>query len=137
MKMMTDDAGKLLLRLMVGGLLILHGFHKLVHGPAPGEISGMLAAHGLPGFLAWGVYLGELVGPVLILLGVYARIGGLLVLANMVVAILLSRGLHIFGLNEMGGLAIELEVFYGLSGLCVAMLGAGKFSAGGAGGKWN
>lgn len=135
MKMMTDDSGKLLLRLMVGGLLILHGFHKLVHGP--GEVEGMLTAHGFPAFLAWGVYLGEVVGPALILLGVYARIGGLLVLGNMVVAVFLTRGLHVFGLNDFGGLGIELEAFYGLGGLCVALLGAGKFSAGGDGGKWN
>lgn len=135
MKMMTDDAGKLLLRLMVGGLLILHGFHKLAHGP--GEVVGMLAAHGVPGFLGWGVYLGEVVGPALILLGVYARVGGLLVLANMVVAVLVTRGLHIFGLNDYGGLGIELEAFYGIGGLCIAMLGAGAYSAGGASGKWN
>ena len=135
MKMMTEDGGKLLLRLMVGGLLILHGFHKLVHGP--GEVSGMLAAHGVPGFLGYGVYLGEVLGPALILLGVCARIGGLLVLGNMVVAVLVTRGLHLFGLNEFGGLGIELEVFFGLGGLCVAMLGAGAYSAGGSGGKWN
>lgn len=135
MKWLTDDGGKLVLRLMVGGLLILHGFHKLVHGP--GEVVGMLAVHGIPGFLGWGVYLGEVVGPALILLGVYARIGGLLVLANMVVAVLLTRGLHIFGLNDYGGLGIELEAFYGIGGLCIAMLGAGAYSAGGVSGKWN
>ena len=135
MKWLTDDGGKLVLRLMVGGLLILHGFHKLVTGP--GEVSGMLAAHGIPGFLGWGVYLGEVVGPALILLGVYARIGGLLVLGNMVVAVLLTRGLHLFALNEHGGLGIELEVFFGIGGLCIAMLGAGAYSAGGASGKWN
>ena len=78
-----------------------------------------------------------MVGPALILLGVYARIGGLLVLGNMVVAVLLTRGLHIFGLNDFGGLGIELEVFYGIGGLCIAMLGAGAYSAGGASGKWN
>jgi putative oxidoreductase len=55
----------------------------------------------------------------------------------MLVAILLTRGINIFHLNENGGWAIELELFYGLSALAVAMLGAGKYSAGGAGGKWN
>lgn len=135
MKWLMDDGGKLVLRLMVGGLLILHGFHKLVHGP--GEVAGMLTAHGFPGFLGWGVYLGEVVGPALILLGVYARIGGLLVFANMLVAVLLTRGLHVFGLNEHGGLGIELEVFFGIGGLCIAMLGAGAYSAGGTGGKFN
>ncbi|MFI4922062.1 MAG: DoxX family protein, partial [Gammaproteobacteria bacterium] len=58
-----DDAGKLLLRALVGVLLLLHGFHKLITGP--GEVASILAAHGLPGFLAYGVYLGEVVGPVL------------------------------------------------------------------------
>ncbi len=135
MKWLTDDGGKLVLRLMVGGLLILHGFHKLVHGP--GEVAGMLTAHGVPGFLAYGVYLGEVVGPALILLGVYARIGGLLVLANMVVAVLVTHGLNIFHINDYGGLSIELEVFYGIGGLCIAMLGAGAYSAGGPSGKCN
>ena len=135
MKFLADDGGKLVLRLLVGGLLILHGFHKLVHGP--GEVSGMLAAHGVPGVFGYAVYLGEVVGPALVLLGVYARIGGLLILANMVVAVLATRGLNIFHLNEFGGLGIELETFFGIGGLCIAMLGAGAYSAGGTSGKWN
>jgi putative oxidoreductase len=131
----SDDGGKLLLRLMVGVLLILHGLHKLLNGP--GGVEGMLQAHGIPGFLGYAVYLGEVLGPALVILGVYTRIGGLLIVANMLVAILLTRGINIFHLNENGGWAIELELFYGLSALAVAMLGAGKYSAGGAGGKWN
>jgi len=130
-----EDAGKLLLRLLVGGLLILHGFHKLVSGP--GEVAGMLAAHGVPGIFAWAVYLGEVLGPALILLGVYARIGALLVMANMLVAVLLTRGLDVFHLNAHGGWGIELELFYGLGALCIALLGAGIYSAAGKGGKFN
>ncbi len=53
----TDDAGKLLLRVLVGVLLLLHGFHKLITGP--GEVASILAAHGMPGFLAYGVYAGQ------------------------------------------------------------------------------
>ncbi|HEX2667190.1 MAG TPA: DoxX family protein [Gammaproteobacteria bacterium] len=135
MNWLGEDAGKLLLRVLVGGLLILHGFHKLVSGP--GDIAHLLAAHGVPGFLAVGVYLGEVVGPLLMLIGVYTRIGALLVIANMVVAVLVTRGSHLFGLNEYGGLGIELEVFYGVGALCVAMLGAGAYSAGGKTGKFN
>ena len=37
-----DDAGKLLLRLAVGGLMLFHGLHKLLDGV--GGISGMLVA---------------------------------------------------------------------------------------------
>ncbi len=51
-----DDAGKLLLRLAVGGLMLFHGIHKLIDGVD--GISGMLAAQGLPGFIAYGVLVG-------------------------------------------------------------------------------
>ena len=130
-----DDAGKLLLRLLVGGLLILHGFHKLVAGP--GEVAGMLAEHGVPGIFAWAVYLGEVLGPALILLGVYTRIGALLVVANMLVAVLVSRGFNVFHLNAYGGWSIELEAFFGLGALCIAFLGAGAYAAAGKSSKFN
>ena len=45
---MTDDAGKLVLRLSVGVLMLLHGIHKLLHGVD--GIGGMLAGMGLPAF---------------------------------------------------------------------------------------
>ena len=131
----TEDVGKLILRVLVGGLLVLHGFHKLITGP--GEVSSILAAHGVPGFLAYGVYLGEVVGPVLMILGVYTRVGALLVVVNMLVAVLATRGLNVWHLNEHGGWGIELEAFYGAGALCVALLGAGAYSAAGKGGKFN
>ena len=63
-----DDAGKLLLRLAVGGLMLFHGIHKLIDGVD--GISGMLAAQGLPGFIAYGVLVGEVVAPCLLILSV-------------------------------------------------------------------
>ena len=131
----TEDVGKLLLRLLVGVLLLLHGFHKVVDGP--GDVTHLLAAHGVPGFLGYAVYLGEVVGPVLVILGVYTRVGALLVVANMLVAVLAVHGFNLMHLNEHGGWEIELELFYGVGALCVALLGAGAYSAGGKGGKFN
>lgn len=131
----TEDAGKLLLRLLVGVLLILHGLHKIFAGPH--EIVEMVTAHHLPGFVAYGVYLGEVLGPLLVIFGFYARVGGLLILINLIVAVLLAYGVNIFHLNPMGGWIIELELFYGLGGLAIMLLGAGKYSVAGAGGRWN
>lgn len=131
----TEDAGKLLLRLLVGVLLILHGLHKIFAGPH--EIVEMVTAHHLPGFVAYGVYLGEVLGPLLVIFGFYARVGGLLILINLIVAVLLAYGVNIFHLNGNGGWIIELELFYGLGGLAIMLLGAGKYSVAGAGGKWN
>ena len=52
-----QDIGKLVLRIALGLLILLHGIFKLRHGI--GGIEGMVAAHGLPGFVAYGVLVGE------------------------------------------------------------------------------
>jgi putative oxidoreductase len=56
---MTEDFGKLILRITLGGLLLFHGVHKLLNGIAP--IKAMVTAHGIPDAVAYGVYLGEVV----------------------------------------------------------------------------
>jgi hypothetical protein len=52
----SDDTGKFILRVSLGVLILLHGIAKLQGGV--GFISGMLAQHGLPGALAYLVYIG-------------------------------------------------------------------------------
>jgi len=52
-----DDAAKLVLRLTVGILLLMHGLYKLSHGVA--GVIGLVAAKGWPTFIAYGAYLGE------------------------------------------------------------------------------
>ena len=129
---MQEDLGKLILRVTVGGLLLLHGMHKLLNGIAP--IKAMVAAHGLPDAISYGVYLGEIVGPVMVILGLFSRIGAGLIVVNMIMAVVLS-GASLVGLNPMGGLGLELEAFYLFGALSVALLGAGRYSI--AGGRWN
>ncbi|MEJ0042000.1 MAG: DoxX family protein [Rhizomicrobium sp.] len=131
---MQEDIGKLVVRLGVGGLLLFHGVHKLLTGIA--DIKTMVAAHHLPDMLAYGVYAGEIVGPVLVILGLFARLGGLLITANMIVAIALAGVAGLFQLNAYGGYALELETFYLLGGLSVALLGAGRIGLN-IGGNWN
>jgi putative oxidoreductase len=123
---MQDDLGKLVARLSVGGLLLFHGIHKLLYGIA--DVQGLVVGHHLPAFVAYGVYVGEIVAPAMVILGLFSRIGGLVIAVNMVFAIVLA-GMGMLGsLNEYGGYALELEVFYLLGGLTVALLGAGKLS---------
>ncbi len=130
-----DDLGKLVLRLSVGILMLMHGIFKLSHGI--GGIEGMLVAKGLPAFFAWGAYVGEVIAPVLVILGLYTRLGGLLLVAQMVVAILLAHMAQLSMINNMGGWQIELQGLFLFGGLAIALLGAGRFSLGGSGGRWN
>jgi putative oxidoreductase len=127
---MSEDFGKLLLRLGLGGLLLFHGVYKLLNGLGP--IKTMLAAHNIPDAVAYGVYLGELVAPILIIIGLFSRIGGLLVAFNMIVAVLLVHTASLAALTPgTGGYALELQALYLIGGLAVALLGAGRFSLGG------
>ncbi|CAM3699868.1 DoxX family protein [Bordetella tumulicola] len=130
-----DDTGKLILRLAVGILILLHGLMKISSGV--GGIEGMLTSHGLPAFIAYGAYLGEVVGPLLVIVGLYSRVGALLMTGSMVVAILLAHMGQIGSLNAQGGWALELQGMFLFSSLAVLFLGAGRFSLGGSGGRWN
>jgi putative oxidoreductase len=129
--MNTDDFGKLVLRLSLGGLLLFHGVHKILTGIDP--IRSMIGSHGLPDYLAFGVYAGEVLAPVLIILGLFTRIGGALVVVNMIVALLLVHMGMLFGLDSTGGYALELQALYLFGGLAVALLGAGRIAIGGEG----
>ena len=131
---MQDDLGRLIVRLSTGGLVLLHGVHKLLTGIEP--IKSMVTAHQMPELLSYGVYLGEIVGPILVILGVFSRIGGMLIAFNMVVAVLLAGMGEVLMLNAHGGYALELETLYLFGGIAIAVLGSGRFGLG-LGGRWN
>src|SRR5690606_19246126 len=121
-----DDLGKLVLRLSLGLLLLMHGLSKLMNGI--GGIEGMVVGAGMPAFFAWGVYLGEVLAPILIILGIYTRLGGLLVIANMLVAISLAHSSQIFQLANSGAWQLETQGLFLFGGLAIALLGAGRYA---------
>lgn len=121
-----DDLGKLILRVTVGGLMLFHGVDKLQSGI--GGISGMLAAKGLPTFLAYGVYVGEIVAPLLLVLGLFTRPAALVFVFNMIVAVALAHPGDLFKFGEHGGWALELQGFYIFTALVVALIGPGAWS---------
>lgn len=122
---MNDDLGKLILRLTLGILTLLHGIAKMRYGV--GFIEGMLQSHGLPTFLAYGVFVGEVLAPLLLILGFYARIGGLIIAINMVVAIALAHTAQLLVIGKQGGWELELQGFYLFTALAIALIGPGKF----------
>jgi putative oxidoreductase len=131
----AEDAGKLLLRAVLAILLLFHGFSKLSGGIA--SIIGMVEKAGLPGAFGYLVYIGEVLAPLLILVGVFTRPAALVVAINMVVALLLAHTSQFFSINETGGWALELQGMYLGAALSVALLGAGRYSLGGTGGRFN
>jgi putative oxidoreductase len=125
---LLDDAGKLVLRLTLGGLMLFHGVAKLGDGASLNWIGGQLSEAGLPEFIAYGVYIGEIVAPFMLVAGLYCRVGGVLVVVNMLFAVLLAHWAELFTLNEHGGYALELHAFYTLCAVTLALTGSGRFA---------
>jgi len=124
-----DDAfGKLIIRLSLGVLILFHGAAKVLHPDSLGFIRSMLEGADLPSALAYGVYVGEVVAPLMIILGIYTRLGGLVVVVNMLFAIWLAHSADIFSLTDHGGWALELQGFYLFSGLALIFLGSGRYA---------
>lgn len=119
------DLAKLLLRLSVGILMMFHGIHKLIHGI--GGVKSMTTNAGLPEFFAYGVYVGELIAPLFIILGLYARVAATVLGFNMVVAIGLAYGFN-FALTKHGGLAMELPLLFLLMSILIVLFGSGKYA---------
>ena len=130
-----DDRGKLLLRLAVAGLLIFHGIAKLKNGI--GWMAGPLSGLGLPAFVGYGVYVGEVIAPIFVILGKWARLAGLVIAFNMLGAIFIALRDKMFTLNMGGGWAIELELLFLLGGITIFLLGSGKYSLSKGNGPWD
>ena len=112
--------GVLLLRFTVAGLMLFHGVAKLRNGL--GGIESLLAGFGLPTWFAWGVLIGEIVAPLLILAGVLVRPAALVMAFNMIVAVGLAHPTQLFTLGRSGGYGLELQAFFFLCSIAVALL---------------
>ena len=123
---MANDLGKLVLRLSLGIFMLLHGIAKIFGGV--GGIEKMVQSAGMPGFFAYGVYIGEVLAPILLILGLYARIGAALIVVNMLFAILLAHRADVFLLTKTGGWALELQGFFLFTALALVLMGPGRHS---------
>ena len=123
---MNESTGKLILRLTLGVLILLHGVAKLMGGVS--GMTDMVTGAGLPAFFVYGVYIGEVVAPILVLIGWYSRIGAALIAVNMLFAIGLAHRAELFTLGQSGGWALELQGMFLFTAVAIALIGPGRFS---------
>ncbi len=123
---MADEVGKLVLRLTLGVLILLHGIAKITGGVE--SIEQMVEGAGLPGFVAYGAYLGEVLGPVLLLIGWYARVGAGLIALNMLFAFALVHSGELLDRTDSGGWALELQGMYLFTAITLILTGPGRLS---------
>lgn len=123
---MGDDFGKLVLRLALGILILFHGIAKLQSGV--GGMAPMLAGVGLPPWVAYGVYVGEIVGPVMVILGLFTRTGAFLIFVNMLFAIFLVHRPELLQFGKQGGWALELQGMFLFAALAITFMNPGRYA---------
>jgi putative oxidoreductase len=131
-----DDIGKLILRLTVAVLLGFHGVSKLKNGIA--WMSGPLHAHHLPMLVGYGVYVAEVIAPLLLILGIFTRPAALVIVFDLLMALFLVVQAKAFQLQPQGGaLGAEVQFLYIFSSLAIAFLGSGRFALSKGKGRWD
>jgi len=123
---MNENTGKLILRVTLGFLILLHGIAKLKGGTD--WIAGQLEANGLPAFFQYGVYVGEVLAPVLLIVGFYARPAAWLIAVNMLFAIGLAHWGEMFAFDAQGALVIEKQYMYMAAAIALGLIGPGRYS---------
>ena len=123
------DLAPLALRLGVGLVFTVHGWQKLSGGPS--GFAGMLTGLGVgaPDALAWLVTAAELVGGILLLIGLLTRLATVPLIATMVGAIALVKadlGVIAAAGAPMPGAELDIALLAGL--VALLLLGPGRFS---------
>jgi len=121
-----NDLGKAILRISFSVLFLLHGIHNVTEGM--GFIQQLFMSKGLPGFFAYGVYIGEILVPVFIIIGAFTRLSALIWIITDLVIVWLAHSHHLFSLNQMGAWAAESIGVYLFAAITILLLGAGKYS---------
>lgn len=120
------DFGLLLVRLAIGIPMLFYGISKVVYGVDP--ILEMVESHNLPGFFTYGVYIGEVLAPLMLVVGFYVRAAALLFSFNGLCALLIGQSTAVFKLNDYGGWAVEVLFMYIVVGLSLCFTGGGSYA---------
>lgn len=117
----AEDLGLLFLRIAVGVPFIMHGIMKLMDIPGTTMFFNSI---GLSTFFVYFVGIAELVAGAMILLGVFAWVGGWIAAIIMAMAYILVK----HQLPFIGGMSFELDYMFFFGGMAIAFLGSGKYS---------
>ncbi len=119
------EVGTLILRVMLGLSFFIHGLVKFQGGIE--NTVGWFESIGLPGFLAYGVAVVELVGGLLLIVGLGSRVVSALLGVLMIGAILKAKLAGGF-LGNGQGAGYELDLAFLAMAVFIAINGSKMFS---------
>ena len=116
----------LLLRATISFTMLIYGIDKITNGTQ--FIGSLLDDYGLPTILANGVFIGEVVAPLMLLLGYRTRLAGLVFAFNCLLAILMAQTQNLLTLNQHGGWSLDLLFIYLVAGIAFYFGGGGQYA---------
>lgn len=115
-----NEIGAFVLRVTLGVIFLIHGITKFQGGIE--NIVGWFESIGLPGFMAYGVALIEIIGGMALIIGVATRFVSILFAILMIGATLkVKLSLGLLGNGQMAGYELDLAlmviaVYLGING---------------------
>lgn len=136
MPKVTSDIAALILRVTAGAIFLPHGWPKIAgEGGASAFAADMAANYGIPAALGHLAAWSEVVGAILLVVGLLTRVDALLLAGTMFVAafvVLLPDALYEVPAGEIKAFAAlrGIETPLALLAICVALVltGGGRFS---------
>jgi putative oxidoreductase len=122
----TAPYAAFVMRLALGIMFLAHGLTKVLVFTPAGTV-GFFESIGFPGFLAYPVIAFEVIGGLMLVLGVYARWIAAVAVVQLFVAATVHFGNGWSFANPNGGW--EYPIYLSITALVVALLGDGAFSA--------
>lgn len=121
----SNDFGIVIVRVTVGLLLLPHGISKLINGID--FLGELLSKVSLPPVMRYGVFIGEIIAPILLVIGYRTRIAALFVAFNMFMTVYLAHRELVFTIKSSGSWAIELNALFFFGALALFFTGGGKY----------
>lgn len=122
----NHDLGLLVLRVSLGVLMLLHGIAKIRNGT--GFVEESFSKIGMPTFMAYSVYLTEILAPLMLIFGFRSRIAAILLAGTMFVVMFFVFPQKISQILPTGGWALELQALFLTGAVAVFLMGGGKYA---------
>lgn len=123
--MKNHDIAMLLIRLGLGVSIFMHGLNKIFNGLS--FVRSVVLKLGLPEFVSYGVYLSEIIAPIMLMIGFYSRLGAFVIICSSIFIIYATYP-NPLALTSHGGFSAEILYLYIFSSFCIVFNGSGKYA---------
>ncbi|MXV37096.1 DoxX family membrane protein [Flavobacteriaceae bacterium Ap0902] len=123
------NTGLLLLRVTIGGLMLFHGIRKIEKPEKTiNHIKDVLEKKNLPPALANGAYVGEILSPMMVMIGYRTRLFAPIIAFDMLMTFYTVNYKKINQRKDNGAWSVEVPVFFLIGSTILVFTGGGAYA---------